>query len=676
MRKRTSEGQALPVELDDLLAFGDPGRYDPVVPTPRQALGYDLGERLSTHADCLAYLRALAQASPRARFATFGASVEGRELMQLTVSSPSNLARLDAIRADILALADPAAPLPDLAELPVIVWIIANVHGGEHSTAEAALALAYHLCAATDEAALALLHDAVVVIDPLQNPDGRDRSVQAFRSLHGLRANPDPNSCEHNPPWPGPRGSHYAFDLNRDWCLLTHPESRARVESFLAWRPQVVADLHKMGCNESYYFPPPAVPVEVNVAESLRAWWELFGRANAAAFDARGWDYFVGETFDSYYPGYGEAWPLYHGALGMTYEQASPRTLGVRRHDDRVLTLREALGKHFVAAYTTCAVAAAHRSELLESCRAFHVEAVALGEAGPERALLIDAGDRPGDARELAELLRAQGVRVEQAGRPLTAAVTPHPGGPAEERTLAAGSLVIPLAQPAGRLVRALCSGEAPLPAEYVLEERERLRRRAEPNIYDITSWSLPHAHGLDAYWSGTVPKVAPLVPPRRVRRAGTAWLVPAGTRAAYRLACRVVGDEAWRPRLATRELRLDGRCFGRGTLVLRVNDHAFDLAARLADLAAETGAEVVPADTSWSEAGVRLGSIHVVAVRRPKIAMLTRPPVGAHSAGWLAYLLEQVYQLAYTPLDAGSLSEKVLSEYNVLLMPDSGAYG
>ena len=85
------------------------------------------------------------------------------------------------------------------------------------------------------------------------------------------------------------------------------------------------------------------------------------GRENARRFDERGFEYFVREVFDSYYPGYGESWPIFQGAIGMTFEQASPRGLRVRREDKTILTYRDGVVHHFTAAITTAETAARNR---------------------------------------------------------------------------------------------------------------------------------------------------------------------------------------------------------------------------------------------------------------------------------------------------------------------------
>ena len=86
---------------------------------------------------------------------------------------------------------------------------------------------------------------------------------------------------------------------------------------------------------------------------------QTFGEANAAAFDERGWPYFTGEDFDLYYPGYGDSWPSFFGATGMTYEQAGGGEAGVvlARPGDRMLTLTDRVSRHLTAALVTIATA-------------------------------------------------------------------------------------------------------------------------------------------------------------------------------------------------------------------------------------------------------------------------------------------------------------------------------
>ena len=138
-------------------------------------------------------------------------------------------------------------------------------------------------------------------------------------------------AAERDEPWPGGRTNHYLFDMNRDWIARSQPETRGREQISLDYFPHVVVDLHEMGGEGTYYFAPPADPINPYITASQTKWLDTFGRANAARFDERGFAYFIREVYDSFYPGYGESWPMYQGAIGMTYEQASARGLVLKR---------------------------------------------------------------------------------------------------------------------------------------------------------------------------------------------------------------------------------------------------------------------------------------------------------------------------------------------------------
>ena len=133
--------------------------------------------------------------------------------------------------------------------------------------------------------------------------------------------------------------------MNRDWFAQTQPETRGRIQVALDYFPQVNVDLHEQGGNNTYYFAPPADPLNPHYTKSQIAGFDLFGRANAARFDERGWPYYIREVYDGFYPGYGDSWPMFQGSIGMTYEQASARGLVVRahrRHGDDLSRRRDA----------------------------------------------------------------------------------------------------------------------------------------------------------------------------------------------------------------------------------------------------------------------------------------------------------------------------------------------
>ena len=320
------------------------GRYDARIPAPELFLGYPLGARFTPQPRVVDYFRALAGVAPeRALWEPYGETYEGRTLGTLTIASAENRARLAALQAEFRRLADPestdtAGARALAARLPIVVWLSYNVHGNEPSPSEAAMAVAYEMLA--EAGSTRLLDSLIVIIDPCINPDGHDRYANWLNGVVGRVPDPNLDAREHREPWPGGRYNHYLFDLNRDWAWQTQIESRLRTATYLRWRPQVHVDFHEMSLDAHYFFFPAAAPRNTNLPDQVRAWGEVFGRGNAEAFDARGWRYFAGEEFDLYYPGYGDSWPAFQGATGMTYEMAghSAGALSALRKDGTILT--------------------------------------------------------------------------------------------------------------------------------------------------------------------------------------------------------------------------------------------------------------------------------------------------------------------------------------------------
>lgn len=285
--------------------------YDPSVPTIQQVLGYASGERVTTPADLVRYLRALEASSKRIKVESIGKSWEGRELVFAYVGSEANIARLAEIRAGMQKLGDPrwtgeAEAKALVADLPAVLCLAYSVHGNEISPSDAAIAMAYHMVAARNDPVVDKIRENVLlIIDPIQNPDGRQRWIGNFVQALGLQPDASPVSAERDEPWPRGRGNHYLFDLNRDWLTATQPETRARIRQLREWLPQVFVDLHEMGSDATYYFAPEAIPYNPWLVPHQRTSLNWFGRRNAAYFDRAGINYFTREIFDAFYPGYG-----------------------------------------------------------------------------------------------------------------------------------------------------------------------------------------------------------------------------------------------------------------------------------------------------------------------------------------------------------------------------------
>ena len=658
--------------------FWPGAQYDARIPTLQQVIGHAPGEEITSPEQVATYLRALAQAAPdRTRLVEYARSWEGRPLWLFVVASPARIAALDQVKADIQRFADPrtlAAADADrlLTTLPVVVWLVHGVHGNEISSSDAALLEAYHLLAARGDAGVdAVLRDALVLIDPMQNPDGRARFL--FQNLQGRAAVPDPApyNAEHDEPWPGGRSNHYLFDMNRDWFAQTQPETRGRIKVALEYFPQVNVDLHEQGGNNTYYFAPPADPLNPHYTKAQIAGFDLFGRANAARFDERGWPYYIREVYDGFYPGYGDSWAMFHGSIGMTYEQASARALSFTRTDGTVMTYRDGVMHHFNAAITTAVTAARNRERLLRDFLDYRRSAVAEGEKGSVREYVLVPGHDPSRADRLARNLATQGIEVRRATAPVTVGA----------RTVPAGAYLVSNAQPAARLVRNLLDVDTKQDAAFIARQEERRARRQNDQIYDITAWSLPLVYDVEVATSATAITAAstpvpatydPPPAPRTLAAAKVGYLVPWGAAGAAFTVDAVA--QGLRVESVGGAFTLGGRAYPIGTALVRTAGNPADLPARMSGLASKHGADVVPIDSAYVDAGTSLGSPENGVIKRPRVLLAWDQPTSSLSAGWTRYVLERRFGQAVTTVRTASLGRADFADYDVLVLP-SGNY-
>ncbi len=647
--------------------------YDAAIPTLKAVLGHGHGEAITTPDEVGRYLDALAKAAPdRTRLVQYATSWEGRPLHYLVVGSRERIARLDEIKRGLQVLASGATDADRLiADLPVVVWLLHGVHGNEISSSDAALAEAYHLLAARGSADVDLtLREALVIIDPMQNPDGRQRFVTQNLLGRALEPDPNPQSAEHDEPWPGGRVNHYLFDMNRDYFALSQRETQGRARVMLEWYPQVIVDLHEMGGNSSYYFAPPADPINPLLTEAQRKSLDLFGRANAAEFDKRGFAYFVREVYDAFYPGYGDSWPAFHGAVAMTYEQASARGLAFTRDDGTVLSYKDGVTHHFTSATTTALTAARNRERLLRDFLEYRRSAIALGQKGM-REYLIPPGKDASRAERLARLLAAQGIQVRRAEEAFQSGSQQMP----------AGTFIIPLAQPAGRLARNLLDPDIKMDDAFLKEQDRRRKARLSDQIYDVTAWSLPLMFDVDVV-AGDRPagvktrEVRPDEPasatPAPLPQGTLGFLLPWGSGAAATVTEAL--RQGIRVQTADETFTHSGRKFAIGTAFVRLAENAEGTAVKLQQIAQRHGAELLPISQTWTEEGISLGSGRTARLKAPRVLMAWDSPASSLSAGWARYTLEQRFGQRVTAMRTSTLQNYDMKDYDVLVLP-SGTY-
>ena len=638
------------------------------VPSPEEFLGYRIGDRFTPHHRILDYFGELTRRSNLITMRQIGTTYEDRPLVLATLTSARNHAALDAIRADVTALARGEGDVAAIAaNRPAVVWLAFGVHGNESSSAEAAMMVAHDLLTANAR----LLDDLVVIIDPLENPDGRERYIQWFHRTRGVKPNVNPDAFEHQEPWPGGRFNHYLIDMNRDWAWQSQRETQARVAAYREWMPQVFVDFHEMSWTSSYFFPPDAKPINANLPPKVEEWLDVFGRANAAEFSRRGWPFFVAERFDLFYPGYGDSWPSLHGAIGMTYEMAGHGRAGsaIEREDGTLLTLAERALKHYTTGIITVRTAAQHRAELLR----YTYDAARAQIDGGRNTFLIAPGSPNFDA--LIDTLQRNGIRVESLGAATSLRATRLDRDLTEARTFPAGTAVVSTRQPRGALANTLLERAPSFGKGFVEEQRAKAEADEPDDFYDLTTWSLPLAMNVEA-WVTTAPVAGTRELVRRApaafRTAAYGYLVDGNDPNLYRFAGRLL-EERVRFSVIDSAVDLGDRTFARGSIVvLRGNNENID--ARLQTLAAAAGVSVVPLQSGWM-GGMSFGSEKVRFVRQPKIGLVGGPGSDPTSFGMLWHTLDVDTPIPHTVLSTESLAGLDLDRYEVLVFPD-GNYG
>jgi len=654
--------------------------YDPSIPTMNEVLGYHPGERITSHTGLMTYLEALATAAPdRMKIVEYAKSWEGRKLVYAFVGSADYIGRLDTISLQMKQLADPRQTSPAdadnlIASLPAIVCLSYGVHGNEISSPDAALLTAYHMLAAqNDDVVNTIRGQAILMIDPTQNPDGRDRFVHNFEISEGLEADASPLAAEHNEPWPGGRTNHYYFDLNRDWLALTQPETRGRIKTLQEYFPPVFVDLHEMGSNASYYFAPEAVPYNPHLAKDQRESLQLFGKNNAKWFDHYGFSYFTREVFDAFYPGYGASWPSYYGSVAMTYEQASARGLLVKRSDETTMHFRDSVWHHFVSSISTSETAAVNRKKLLDDFYAYRQSAIEEGRTESIKAYILPRVGNTSSIDKLVAVLNYQGVEIMQAKAGFRSGGREYP----------VGSYVISLAQPTKRLIRTLMDVDVPMEESFVEEQERRRSKRIGDQIYDVTAWSMPLMYNIESVPSsqtvlGDFELVNPVMtPPGKINggEAEVAYLVPWGTQGAGRLLASALQTGL---RVSSSDLAFaqEDRRYPAGTLIFLVKDNPTNLHANLSRIAQFSGAEVFAVNTSWVIEGPNFGSNNVVHMPKPRIAMAWDQPTRSNNAGATRFVIERQIGYPVTPIRTAQMGRADLSGFDVILLPSPGFSG
>ncbi len=640
--------------------------YNPDIPKPADILGYEIGEWHVSPDQIRIYLTELSRVSDRMVMETYATSAEARPLLLLTITSKKNHQQLDKIRAEHLALSDPARSASlDVKKMPLVVYLGFSVHGNEPSGANASLALAYYLGAAQGNAIDSLLDQCIILLDPCLNPDGLNRHA-TWANMHRSK-NPvaDKYHREHQEGWPSGRTNHYWFDLNRDWLPAQHPESQGRLIKFREWQPNVLTDHHEMGTNATYFFQP-GVPSRNNPLTPARN-TEL--TKQMAAFHARALDkigslYYSEESFDDFYYGKGSTYPDINGAIGILFEQAGAGGQ-IQESDHGPLSFPFTIKNQLTTALSTLEGGLALKNELLSYQQEFYRDARVLAGKDPVKAYVFKA-DIARTAHFL-ELVQLHGIKAYRLARDLSIRGQDFPGDQ---------SWIIPVEQQQYRLINA------------IFETRTTF---TDSLFYDVSSWTIPLAFDLDfqevdaktfskdllgSPVEASFAKAGKLIG----AKSDIAYVLPwddfYAPKALYRLL-----DAGLKAKVATREFTLSSgnRPFKPGTILVGVQNQE-DFTAEtihkiLREIVADCPVRFYAVESALTPLGIDLGSPSLRPVEKPEMLLLVGRGIATYTAGHLWHMLDERFDMKVVLADVSNVKHLDWERYNTIFLP-GGSYG
>ncbi|MBR9914566.1 MAG: zinc carboxypeptidase [Algicola sp.] len=619
--------------------------------SPSEFLGYELGSKFTRHHEVIDYFNHVAnEKSNQVKLEIYGKTNERRPLILTYISSETNINNLETIRQNNLKNAGVLNGKGTQSDI-AIVWLSYNVHGNEASSTEAAMNTIYKLL--TEKASY--LENTVVIIDPCINPDGRDRYVNWYHETASVPYDIDQQASEHHEPWPGGRPNHYLFDLNRDWAWATQVESASRLKVYNKWLPHIHVDFHEQGINEPYYFAPAAEPFHEVISDWQRDFQTQIGKNHSQYFDAEGWLYFTRERFDLLYPSYGDTYPTFMGAIGMTYEQAGHgfAGLGILNDEGNVLTLVDRMTHHTTTGLSTIEIASENATKLNTEFAKFfdntnlRYKSYVLKGHKDKIDRLTALLDKHEIAYGFAKADKVTGYDYKIAKQ--------------GQMNTTKNDLVVPTNQPKGKMVKVLFEPDAKL---------------ADSLTYDITAWSIPYAYGFDAIASKTEVDTV----------ASTSTVVaknnPEPKATGYAIAWNSIDDAQFLSALLKADIQVrftekpftsEGKTFNRGSLIIVRGDNKAtekfdDLVIKIAD---ENQRVLTALSSGFSTSGPDFGSPDIKLVNPPKIAMLSGNYTSPNNYGELWHFFEQQLHYPVTSVNTENLNSTQLSKYNVLILPN-----
>lgn len=630
------------------------------IQSPEQFLGYKPGDRFTPHHRMIDYFEHVTANNPNIKLIQYGETNEKRPLIVAILSSPENMAKLEQIRTDNLKRTGLIEGTPSTS-VP-INWMSFNVHGNESVGMEAAISSFYTLANPDNATSQEWLKDQIIIIDPCINPDGRDRYSNWYNQKMNTILQPDLQSVEHNEPWPGGRANHYFFDLNRDWAWQVQVESQARLKLYHEWMPQLHLDFHEQGINNPFYMAPAAEPLHEQLTPWQHEFQDIYGRNTAKYFDEAGRFYFTKERFDLLYPSYGDTYPMFNGAIGMTIEQGGGGQAGIGGFNavGDTVTLSYRIQGHYTAAMSAAEVTSKNAEKLVSEFERFFDENSS-SPKGKYKSFIIKGESNPAQVSKLLELLDKNKIKYGQAGSRSGLKGYSYSSGKSETFSTTSNDIIVSAYQPKSVLTQILFE---PDPALH------------DSITYDITSWAMPYAYGVEAYAVETrVDPVSgyeqPAIEVNKVGKTPVAYLVNwEGTRDAAFLSDLLNADI--RVKYNEFPFEVEGKSFPAGSLMITKggNEYVPNFDKQVVELANKHGITLATTMSGYVDKGKDFGSPDIRTISAPKVALIGGEGISSLNYGAIWHFFEKELNYPLVNLQLGDLAQYDLTRYDVLILP------
>ncbi len=658
------------------------GNYVASIDHPNAFLDFNYGDRVANHYQISNAILRWAEQSNKIKVIEYAKSHEGRPLYVAFISSSKNLNNLDQIKNHITKLSDPrvtsnAEAKSIIDNIPAVAWMAYSIHGNETSGADAALGIIYHLISSTDLEITKMLEDMVIIVDPMMNPDGRDRFAKSLEQYRGTAPNYDDQSLIHTGDWPYGRTNHYYFDLNRDWFYLTQPETQGRVKLINQWRPQILVDGHEMGAQDTFMTGPPREPINKNIDRDLIKWGNVFAQDQAEAFDKKNWRFYTGEWHEDLYPGY-SFYVQFRGSLGILYEQSRMAEDGVRRPEGTIQSYKESVHHQFVSTLANLKTLEVNSKAMYQDYWDARKYNVSKNSKYANQTYVILPTKNNGRLNALAEKLQAQDIELFTNERSIVVkSATTQSGENITNYVVPKGSLVIPNQQPEAPLISAILEFDADIDKSVLIEERQESLRDGSSIMYDTTAFNFSMMFGLKAITvdekiSNNLDKWVATPGQLEINKDSIIWATDGEDDRSVAFAARLM-EQNIQVRIIDKESFLSGHELSRGSVaVLQMdNPNINDLSSKISQIGSDLEISIVSIESGFGpELLPDWGGRHFRLLEKPQVAILGHSSFNSYDVGVSWWSLDHHLGIRHSLLNGSFAGYADLRRYNVIIMP------